>query len=391
MKEISVLFLDDESNVLNSIKRLFKDEVYGVAVAMNSEEAMKILSQERIKVVLSDQRMPDITGVEFLSRVKTEYPDAIRILFTAYADLSAAEQAINIGQVYRFINKPWNPEELKAVVAGAINYFDIIMENRRLFEAAKRKNAELNLANSKLKALYDVQKEFSSTLSHELRTPLASIKAALDIVISGTAGGVTEAQTDFLGRAKANVDRLNRLINDILDLAHLESGKISLEMKDEDINKIIQSVADAQESVARNKGLYLKVSLDSKIPSISLDQDKIIQVLNNLIANALKFTETGGITVSSQTDEGKHQVEVRISDTGCGIKEEDLAKLFQKFQQLGEAHQRQAGTGLGLAICKEIIRQHGGKVGVDSKMGQGSCFYFILPVEQLKGQAYGEQ
>src|ERR1700685_2800494 len=113
MKEISVLFLDDEQNVLNSIRRLFADETYGVAVAGNYEEAMAVMAREKIKVVLSDQRMPDITGIEFLSRIKTQYPDAVRILFTAYADLSAAEQAINISQVYRFINKPWHPPELK--------------------------------------------------------------------------------------------------------------------------------------------------------------------------------------------------------------------------------------------------------------------------------------
>jgi len=385
MKEISVLFLDDEQNVLNSIRRVFADEVYGVAVAGNYKEAMQFMTREKIKVVLSDQRMPDISGVEFLGQIREKYPDVIRILFTAYADLSAAEQAINIGAVYRYINKPWNPDELRSVVAGAIHYFDIIVENKRLFEETKAKNEELNLANRKLKVLYDVQKEFSSTLSHELRTPLASIKAAIDIVISGTAGEVTAAQKDFLGRAKSNVDRLNRLINDILDLAHLESGKITLEKQNEDINKVIESVVATQESVAQAKGLYLKLSLDPQVPMFLLDQDKIIQVLNNLIANALKFTHTGGITVSSRTDEGKHQVEVRVQDTGCGIKEEDMVKLFEKFQQLGEAHQRQAGTGLGLAICKEIIRQHGGKVGVESKSTQGSCFYFILPLEQMKG------
>ena len=175
------------------------------------------------------------------------------------------------------------------------------------------------------------------------------------------------------------------MINDILDLAHLESGKITLDRQAGDINKIIRSVVEAQESVARDKGLYLKASLDPSIPVLVFDQDKVIQVLNNLINNALKFTDAGGITVTSQADEGNHQVEVCIQDTGCGIKEEDLTKLFEKFQQLGEAHQRQAGTGLGLAICKEIIRQHGGKVGVRSKMGQGSCFYFILPAEPRKG------
>ena len=254
-----------------------------------------------------------------------------------------------------------------------------------MFEETRLKNEELNLANCRLKSLYNVQKEFSSTLSHELRTPLASIKAAIDIVISGTAGKPTKEQMDFLGRAKANVDRLNRLINDILDLAHLESGKDTLQTQAGDINKIIQSVADTQSTVAQAKGLYLNVTLDPRIPILYFDADKIVQVLNNLIANALKFTQTGGITILSRTDEGKHQVEVRIQDTGCGIKEEDLIKLFEKFQQLGQAHQRQAGTGLGLAICKEIIRQHGGKVGVESKVNQGSCFYFILPTEQRKG------
>jgi signal transduction histidine kinase len=385
MKEISVLFLDDEQNVLNSISRLFVDEPYGVAVASSFEEAMAVMARERIKVVLSDQRMPVISGTEFLRRIKTQYPDAVRILFTAYAELSATEAAINVSQVYRFIHKPWNPDELKAAVAGAIHYFDIVMENQRLFEETKVKNEELNLANCKLKVLYDVQKEFSSTLSHELRTPLASIKAAIDIVMSGSTGTTTPEQKDFLGRAKANVDRLNRLINDILDLAHMESGKTALDRQPREINQIIKSVADTQESVAIAKNMYLKTSLDPAVPELSLDQDKIIQVLNNLITNALKFTQTGGITVASLYDAEKQQVEVRVSDTGCGIKEEDLTKLFEKFQQLGEAHQRQAGTGLGLAICKEIIRQHGGKVGVESKNGEGSCFYFILPVNTRKG------
>jgi len=113
MKEVSVLFLDDDQKVLNSIIRIFNDEPYGVAFASNSVEAMSIIARENIKVVLSDQRMPDISGVEFLRQVKAQHPDIVRILFTAYADLSAAEQAINISEVYRFINKPWNPPELR--------------------------------------------------------------------------------------------------------------------------------------------------------------------------------------------------------------------------------------------------------------------------------------
>ncbi len=164
MKQISVLFLDDEVNVLNSIKRLFADEEYGVAVANSAQEAMDIIAREKIKVVLSDQRMPDVPGVEFLHRIKNQYPDIVRILFTAYTDLNAAEQAINISEVSRFINKPWNPNELKAAVVGAMCHYDLVIENSKLMEDMKLKNQELETTNHRLKVLYDVQKEFSSTV-----------------------------------------------------------------------------------------------------------------------------------------------------------------------------------------------------------------------------------
>jgi len=381
MKEVSVLFLDDDQKVLNSIIRIFNDEPYGVAFASNSVEAMSIIARENIKVVLSDQRMPDISGVEFLRQVKAQHPDIVRILFTAYADLSAAEQAINISEVYRFINKPWNPPELVSAVKGAMVHHDLVIENRRLFEGTRTMNEELKGANEKLKALYNMQRDFTSTVSHELRTPLASIKAAVDIVLSGSAGAVSDEQHNFLGRAKSNVDRLNRLINDILDLEHLESGKTTLMIKPGDINKTVQSVVETQEAVAREKGLYLKAVLDPKAPVLSFDPDKIIQILNNLISNAIKFTASGGITVSTVMNTQSGKVEVRVEDTGYGIKEEDRDKLFKKFQQLGDAHLRCVGTGLGLAICREIVRQHGGEINVESTAGQGSCFNFILPID----------
>ncbi len=384
MKEIQVLFLDDDDKVLSAIQRMFKDEPYGVAVASNHVQALDILTREKIKVVLSDQRMPDISGVEFLHMVKEQYPEKIRILFTAYADLTATEQAINISQVFRFINKPWNPEELIANVVVAMRHYDLIVENTRMFKEMQVQNQELQEANAKLKVLYDIQKEFSSTVSHELRTPLSSIKAAIDIVVSGTAGVPTPEQVKFLSRAKSNVDRLNRLINDILDLAHLETGNMILKQKMEALNPIIESVAATQESVARAKGLYLNVMLDPQVPDLFIDADKVVQVLNNLIANAIKFTDTGGVMVLSKVFAKENHVLVSVKDTGCGIKSEDMNRLFEKFQQLGESHRRYEGTGLGLAICREIMRQHGGKIYVESILGQGSSFNFAFPIEERR-------
>ncbi len=252
-------------------------------------------------------------------------------------------------------------------------------------EELKVSNEQLQIVNRKLKELYEIQKKFSSTLSHELRTPMASIKTAIDIVLSGTAGASTAEQKVFLSMAKDNIDRLNRLINDILDLAHMESGKMLLNFQMKDINQIIQSVVQMQQNVVNGKGLYLKVQLDPTISSMALDTDRLIQVLNNLINNAIKFTETGGITVESHCLAGANHIKVCVRDTGCGIEPQDISRLFQRFQQLGEpAHRKAGGTGLGLAICKEIIRLHGGKIEVESQWGKGSCFYFTLPIEERR-------
>ncbi len=377
-KEIQVLFLDDEESILDGIQRLFIKEPYGIFTAGKADQARDILSKEKIKVVVSDQRMPEIQGIKFLQEVKEKYPDAVRILFTGYTDFSAAEEAINVGEVYRFISKPWKTAELLSTIRQSIEHYDLIIE-------ARNKKEELEVTNKKLKAMYEMQKEFTSTVSHELRTPLASIKTAIDIVMSGTAGDITKDQKNFLGKAKDNVDRLNRLINDILDLSKLESGKMQLKMEKSNINNIIKEITSLQECVAKQKGLYLKAELDPHLPMLLMDSDRIVQLLSNLINNAIKFTETGGITICSKNHPDANHIEVVVKDTGPGIKEEDISKLFQKFQQLGDPATRQTGgTGLGLAICKEIVSQHGGKIWVESKPGKGTEFYFLLPVHERR-------
>ncbi len=386
-KEISVLVLDDEGFILSSLKRLFINEPFDIATTTDPKEALEILAREKIKIIMSDQRMPTITGVEFLGQVKEKYPQVMRVLFTGHADLQAAEEAINVAQVYRFINKPWSGEELKGAVRQAMQHFDLVAENKKLLEETAAQNKELDAANRKLKSMFEVQREFTSTVSHELRTPLSSIKTAIDIVMSGTAGTLTADQKNFLEKAKSNVDRLNRLINDILDLSKLESGRATLKIQENDINKIIDDIAEIQRSVATKQGIYLNTQLEAGMPKVAFDVDKIHQVLDNLIGNAIKFTEKGGITVSTLNRKESNYVEVCIKDTGHGISEEDISKLFQKFQQLGDpAKRKTGGTGLGLAICKEIMRQHGGKIWVESKPGEGSSFYFILPIYERRSE-----
>lgn len=383
-KVINVVFLDDEVNILSSLKRTFINESFDVFTTTDAKEALEVIQKEQVKVVLSDQRMPNISGVDFLKQVLELKPEVVRILFTGYADVQAAEDAINKAKVYRFLNKPWNVNDLKSAVERAMQHYDLVVQNKQLFEDMKTTNEELELINRKLKNMYEVQKEFTSTVSHELRTPLASIKSTVDLVLSQTPGKLNEDQVKFLLKSKNNVDRLNRLINDILDLTKMETGKIDFNIQFGDLGKIIREDIEIQQNVAADKKLFLKAEIPDDLPNIPIDADKMHQVFNNLIGNALKFTDQGGITVSCKNHAENNYIEVCVQDTGQGIKEEDMDKLFGKFQQLGDSRKHVGGTGLGLAICKEIIQRHGGKIWVKSEFGKGTGFYFDLPLQERR-------
>jgi len=362
-KEIHVLILDDEKDVLNAFKKLFVDFPCDIAVTSDFEEAMAIIEKENIKVVVSDYQMPKISGIEFLSKVRDVNSDIVRMLLTGHIEFSTAQEAINVGEVFRFISKPWNDGDLRLAVEQAIKQYDLVEENKNLFEA---------------------QREFTSTVSHELRTPLASIKSTVDLVLSETSGPLNEDQKNFLQKTKKNVDRLNRFINDILDLTKMEAGKTEFNIDYNDMGQIIEEVVEVQMPVAKGKGLFIKGVIPPELPKVLFDVDKMYQVFDNLVNNAIKFTDNGGITISCIHYDREKYIEVCIEDTGSGIKKEYLDKLFKKFQQIGDPIKQVGGTGLGLSICKEIIARHGGKIWVESEFGQGSLFRFIIPAKERK-------
>ncbi len=233
------------------------------------------------------------------------------------------------------------------------------------------------------KRLERLKDDFVSTISHELRTPLTAIKEGINIVSDGSAGTINDEQQEFLGIAKRNVDRLARLINEVLDFQKFESGKMTLNIVENDIIQVCNEVRESMVQLASGKGLELFFESEEGLPKIKFDRDKITQVLTNLINNAIKFTERGRITVSVKS--GNNFIKVSVRDSGPGIKEEDIVRLFQKFVQLGKISDRKTGgTGLGLVISKDIIDAHKGKIWVESKLGKGSVFSFILPIEERR-------
>ncbi|MGB8227178.1 MAG: PAS domain S-box protein [Sedimentisphaerales bacterium] len=243
---------------------------------------------------------------------------------------------------------------------------------------------ERKKTEEKLKKTMEVKSEFTAMVSHELRTPLTAIKEGIALVFDGLAGEVNEEQKELLGISKKNVDRLTRLINGVLDFQKLDSGMMKFNLEANDINKVVKDVYKTMVSVVNNTGLDFLLELDNNLPMFSFDSDKIIQVLENLVTNAMKFTRRGNITI--KTSQYSDSIRVSVSDTGCGIKKEDMSKIFNRFEQLGLGGERKTGgTGLGLAISREIIERHNGTIWFESAFGKGSIFTFTLPVCDTEG------
>jgi len=218
-------------------------------------------------------------------------------------------------------------------------------------------------------------------MSHELRTPLNSIIGFSEFLVDERAGPVNTKQKEYLNDVLNSGRHLLQLINDVLDLSKIEAGRMDVFPEALTLSKIIDEVCSTIDPLARKKEISITHSISSVPESISLDQQKLRQVLYNLLSNAVKFTNDGGrVEIIVNADDG-HRLQLQVKDTGIGIKPEDFNKLFIEFQQLGSGPERHhQGTGLGLALTKKIVELQNGSIGVESTVGEGSVFTVVLPI-----------
>ncbi|AUX42339.1 histidine kinase [Sorangium cellulosum] len=372
----ALLIVDDEWETLKALRRELRRD-YDVLVAESAAQGYEILRERPVDVVLSDQRMPEMTGTEFYARVKADFPDTVRLLMTAYADTSAAVQAINEGGVYRFLCKPWDPERLAAVVRDAFCHHDRLSEVQRRLSCLEAKAGELERANQKLAALNQNIHEFVGTTAHDLRNPIAAIRWFAAMLLSG-AGDPGKDPRRHLLKIQANADFTLQLLEDLLDITMLEHGDVALRMQDAALSDIVAAAVSLNEHSARQKGIAVVVDVPSGLPPVRCDVERIEQVLSNLLSNAFKFSHAGTtVTVSARAGDGV--VEVAVADQGLGIRPEEIGNLFGKF---GRTSTRSTGgeksTGLGLSICKQLVERHGGSIRVESALGRGTRVLFTL-------------
>ncbi len=274
-----------------------------------------------------------------------------------------------------------------SVFYADVNSSSVTLNARTYILGLFRDITERRRAEGVLTEAMKVKSDFTSTVSHELRTPLTAIKEGIAIVLDGSAGVLNAEQKDFLGLAKRNVDRLARLINDVLDFQKLEAQKMVFNIQENDINELLKEVHSSMAPLADKKNLKFTLTLQEGLPRVNFDRDRIVQVLTNLVSNAIKFTEKGSIVIASSG--GDNIIRVSVKDSGPGVKVEDMGRLFQQFSQLEKITERKTGgTGLGLAISKEIIERHKGRIWAESpsageagEFGKGTTFWFILPVK----------
>lgn len=244
----------------------------------------------------------------------------------------------------------------------------------------------------KTKEVERMKRDFVASVTHELRTPLASIKQALTLILDKTAGAVSPDQEKMLSLAQRNVERLTRLINDILDLLKLEAGKMVLNREPHDLSAMVEEVGQTMALFAQSRNIQLVYHAPKGLPPVYADRDRVIQILTNLAGNAVKFTPaqgkvTLGLPEVRPSMESAAHLKVAVADTGRGIAKEDMEKLFEKFVQLGGKAGDVKGTGLGLTITKALVEQHGGRIWVESELGKGSRFTVSLPVYKEEDSA----
>lgn len=378
-----LLIADDEIGIRTALELLLEEEGYSITTVPDGKKAIELIRGEEFDLVISDVRMPGASGLEILEEIRrmTGGPDLI--IMTAYGSIETAIQALKNG-ARDFLIKPFSNDLLKMTIQRALQIRDISEECKKLRELERMK------------------KEFITMIAHELRTPLTAIKGYLKLVLSGMSGELKSNQKEFLGVVHQNAERLQNIINKMIDMGQLETADFSLQtMAANTLNVIWESISELQHTYEK-KQLQLEVNLSASLKPILVDPNRMKQVVNALLDNAVLFSSPNkriwlsvqkwsGVSaveaderpssyVDFSTLEDIDYLEISIKDEGPGIPEDKLSRIFEKFYQIDDLYVRQVGgVGVGLSLCKKLVEIMGGKIWVKSNFGQGCEFTFILP------------
>lgn len=358
-------------------------------VSTRLETALKLRMMLNYRNLFFDRKPPFDFGIDSIAVSKSsKHSDGtfdIKIVDydTLFSPISTADNFFGLVEVFR--EEKFSQEDATCFQT-LIKQVSLPLESANLYE-------ELQNTNKKLEKLEQLKSEFISIVSHELRTPLTAIRNSLNIILSGKSGELPAPMTNFLNMASRNVSRLAIIINDLLDLSKIEAGKMDYRFGEFVIKTSFEDIYATFLASAQEKNINLKLEADENLPCGYGDLDRLEQVLSNLVSNAIKFTaEQGDITISAKeaTQEEIEKcssklkggyIKISVKDTGIGLAQEDIPKVFDKFQQIESALVRKVGgTGLGLSIARQLVEAHRGCIWVESELSLGSTFSFLVPM-----------
>lgn len=354
----AILCVDDEKDNVDALERLFRKK-YTVFKALSGDQGLEILNQNKVSLIISDQRMPNMTGVEFLEKSQVSHPETMRILLTGYTDLESVVAAINSGQVYRYITKPWDPVDLANTVDQAIERYDLSRE-------LKEKNIVLNQALEELKTLDEAKNHFMILINHELKTPLTVISSYMQLLQTTS---LNTEQTKFLNRIMESTERLEQLISDVLILVSAETGITQAQIKKTTTNTIIEGLAERHTQRMAEKQQTFKTNVHKA--SLKADVQILRTVLERLIDNAIKFSPTKS---EIQLYGDKHKTEdlyrFSVINEGGGLSQAAIQKILKPFSLDEDIMHHSKGAGLGLNICQALLKTHKSQLTIASEKKQ---------------------
>ncbi|HOK40994.1 MAG TPA: hybrid sensor histidine kinase/response regulator [bacterium] len=367
MEKSKILVIDDDNVILLLLKKILELNNFEVVTFNNGKSAIEYLKKNNIDLILLDLMMPELDGYEICKIVKStkKLRNIPIIIMTAKSDESEIEKAINNG-ANDFIRKPINRYELLTRIKNLIKIkkYEIILEKR----------------NKELKRINQLKNDFLGVVAHDLKNPLSIINGYTQLLLMNETN-LNQKYKNYLMKILYNTENMLYLINDLMDISLIESGKYKLFIDKNDIVKTIKDCIDSLSYLAKEKNIKINFQTNYNEFISNFDKKRIIQVINNILNNAVKFSDDDS-EINIILDIDKKYIRIKIEDKGIGIPEKDFKKIFKRFTRGSHAIEKDIkGTGLGLSICKDIVDLHKGKILVKSKENEGSTFIVILPIK----------
>jgi two-component system sensor histidine kinase/response regulator len=365
-KKPIVLVIDDEESMRDSCAQILTKDGYQAELAEDGNIGLEKTKEFKPDIALIDLKMPGINGMEVLDEIREFDPHIIPVVITGYATVESAVEAMKKG-AYDFLPKPFTPEELRIIIRRSLERRKLILETESL-----RREKQL------------MEENFITLVTHQLRSPLVAIIQYFEVILAGMVGDVGKKQEEMITKAKDRLEGLLKLINDWLNVARLNSGKIVEKQKPFPLTRILEKLLDFMQPLAKENKVSLKLAPGSGSALVLGDEESLEQVFSNLINNAINYNKPKG-SVKISVREEKEYIATEVQDTGIGISEEHLPLIFDQFYRVSRGEsQKTKGTGLGLTIAKKIVEAHGGSIQVASKLGKGTTFTVFLPKAKKK-------